>query len=198
MALHGFHRGFTGRITARFDAVERAMLTDLVGQLTEFITPAEPDPWGANADPLARMLGIDPAAERSDDPALARLFPDAYRDDEEAATEFRRYTERSLRDTKLANARTVTDSLTRSGEKLTLVDGEVQAWLGTLNDLRLTIGSRLDIRDDDDVADALSEPYDDDDPRSGLHHVYNWLTYIQESLVQALTGISSAPGMRGS
>ena len=44
---------------------------------------------------------IDPDAERPDDPALARLLPDAYADDDEASAEFRRFTERTLRETKM-------------------------------------------------------------------------------------------------
>ena len=63
------------------DEIERGILADVVEQLVEFVTP-EDDP---DADPLARMVGIDPDAERPDDPALARLFPDAYADDDEAA-----------------------------------------------------------------------------------------------------------------
>ena len=184
MAVHGFRRSMTGRVVLRMDDVERGLLGDLVEQLLEFVAPEdEPD-----ADPLARLVGIDPTAERSDDPALARLFPDAYRDDEEAAGEFRRFTERSLRDTKVAHARTVQHSLSRSAGKLVLGDTEAQAWLGTLNDLRLTLGARLEV-DEDSHEVYLALP--DDDPAVMLFHVYDWLTFLQESLVQALTGLSS-------
>jgi hypothetical protein len=185
VAVHGFRRTLGGRIVLRADEVERGILADLVTQLQEFVRP---DDDLADADPLARMVGIDPDAERPDDPALARLFPDAYADDEEAAGEFRRFTERALRDTKLAHAGTVADTLARSGDKVTLTDAEAQAWLGTLNDLRLTLGSRLGVEEDNHEA-FLALP--EDHPLFGLYHVYDWLTFLQETLVRALTGLSS-------
>jgi len=185
VAVHGFRRSFTGRLSLRSDEVERGLLTDLVGQLEEFVAPD--DDW-ADADPLARMVGIDPDAERSDDPALARLFPDAYSDDEEASSEFRRFTERSLRDTKLAHAATVRATLARSGDKLVLTDEEAQSWLGTLNDLRLTLGSRLGI-EEDNHEDFLELP--EDDPMFALFHIYDWLTYLQDTLVRALSGFDA-------
>ncbi len=185
MAVHGFRRSFTGRIYLRTDTAERSILTDLVGQLEEFVAPD--DDW-ADADPLARMVGIDPDAERSDDPALARLFPDAYSDDEEASSEFRRFTERSLRDSKLAHAATVRATLVRSGDKLVLNEQEAQSWLGTLNDLRLTLGSRLGI-EEDNHDDFLELP--EDDPLFALFHVYDWLTFLQDTLVRALTSLDT-------
>ena len=188
MAVHGFRRRLGGRIVLRADEIERGILADVVEQLVEFVTP-EDDP---DADPLARIVGIDPDAERPDDPALARLFPDAYADDDEAADEFRRFTERSLRETKLANARVVLDGLARAGDddKVVVSDDEARAWLGTLNDLRLTLGSRLGIDEDShEFFAALPE----DHPAFAVFHVYDWLTFLQETLVQALTGLVSEP-----
>jgi hypothetical protein len=180
---YGFRRS-RGRIVMRADATERAILTDLVGQLVELVEPHD-DP---DADPLARMVGIDPDAERPDDPALARLFPDAY-DDEADASEFRRFTERSLRDTKVAHARTVLDGLAASGDKIVLSDAQALSWLGTLNDLRLTLGSRLEITDEREDWDALPDGH----PAAVLFSLYDWLTFLQETLVHALSGLSSVP-----
>ena len=184
MSVHGFRRSFSGRLVLRTDEVERGLLADLVAQLEEFVTPDE-DP---DADPLARMVGIDPDAERPDDPALARLFPDAYTDDDDAASEFRRFTERSLRDTKLAHAATVRATLARSGDKVVLTDDDARSWLGTLNDLRLTLGSRLGI-EEDNHEDFLELP--DDHPMFALFHIYDWLTFLQDTLVRALTGLDT-------
>lgn len=180
MAVHGFRRTATGRVILRVDAVEKGLLTSLLEQLLEFVAPEDAD---ESADPLSRMVGIDETAERPDDPALARLFPDAYLDDGEAAADFRRFTERSLRESKMAHAHTALDSLRRSGEKVTLSADEASAWLGTLNDIRLALGARLAITEDS-AEEFAALP--DDDPRAATFHVYDWLTFLQESLVQSL------------
>jgi hypothetical protein len=187
VAAHGFRRTARDRIVLRTDDVEKAILTALVHQLAEFVRP---DDDALDQDPLAAMVGIDPFAVTPDDPALHRLFPDAYADDEDASAEFRRFTERSLRDSKLAHADTVLATLERSGSKITLADGEAQAWLGTLNDLRLTLASRLDLQEDNHESF-----YDlpEDDPRYALFHIYDWFTFLQETLVHALTGLLSQP-----
>jgi hypothetical protein len=184
VGVHGFRRGLAGRIVVRLDADERTILTTLVSELVELVEPDRP----SDADPLAEMVGIDPFAQRPDDPALARLLPDAYAEDEESAAEFRRFTERSLRELKVAHARTVLETLHRSGEKLALGDGEVQAWLGTLNDLRLTLASRIGLDEEDHEALRRLPP---DHPASFLFHLYDWLTFLQETLVHALTGLHS-------
>ena len=180
MGGHGFRRSLGGRIVWRTDETERTIMAGVVGQLVELVEP-EHDP---HEDPLARLVGIDPEAERPDDDALARLFPDAY-DDDEASAEFRRFTERSLREGKVANARTVLDSLARSGDKVTLSDADAQAWLGTLNDLRLTLGSRLGIEEDNH---QVFQTLPDDHPAAAAYHLYDWLSYLQETLVRALLG----------
>ena len=179
MAVYGFRRTVTGRIVLRVDDVEKGLLSMLLGQLIEFVAPDSAAP----EDPLARLVGIDPDAQSPDDPALARLFPDAYRDDAEAAAEFRRFTERSLRETKVAQATTALSTLQRSGEKVTLSAEEAASWLGALTDIRLTLGSRLGISEES-LEELAGLP--DDDPRSATYHVYDWLTFLQESLVQSL------------
>ena len=179
MAVYGFRRGVTGRIVLRVDDVEKGLLSILLQQLIEFVAPD----GELSDDPLAQMVGIDPDAEAPQDPALARLFPDAYRDDPEAAAEFRRFTERSLRDTKVANASTALETLRRSGEKVTLTPAEATCWLGALTDLRLALGSRLGVTEES-LEELASLP--DDDPRAATYHVYDWLTFLQESLVQSV------------
>lgn len=179
MSVHGFRRTATGRIVLRVDIVEKGLLTTLLEQLTEFVAPEVAD----DEDPLVSLVGLDPSAERPDDPALARLFPDAYLDDPDAAAEFRRFTERSLRETKLAHARTALDTLRRSGEKVTLSSDEAGAWLGALNDVRLALGTRLGVTEEG-MSELAALP--DEDPRAATYHVYDWLTYLQETLVRAV------------
>lgn len=175
---HGFSLHRSGDVAVRLDDAERGLLLSLANQVAEFVAPQALDPA---ADPLAAMVGIDDTAQMSADPALARLFPDAFIDDPEAADEFRRFTERGLRETKLANAHAVIDAL-ESGAS-TIKRSDVGAWLGFLNDTRLTLGSRLEITEENhgELA-ALPEG----DPRLALFHVYDWLTYLQDSLVQLL------------
>ena len=177
----GFQRSH-GRLTARFDEVERGLLMNFMDQLIEFIAPQEEiDP---DADPLARLVGLHPAsADEPDDPALARLFPSAYRDDAEAAADFRRFTERSLRENKIAHARTVKSTLESSGEKLVITQEQGTAWMLALNDLRLALGTRLNIQEDD----ARFEDIDDEEEDSGTFHIYDWLTYLQETLIRSMS-----------
>ena len=179
MGVHGFQRTVTGRIILRLDVVEKGLLTSLLQQLLDFVTPEVDE----DEDPLVRIVGLDPDAERPEDPALARLFPDAYLDDPEAAAEFRRFTERTLRETKVAHASTALETLRRSGEKVTLTADEAGAWLGALNDVRLALGTRLGVTEEG-MAELAALP--EDDPRAATFHVYDWLTYLQESLVRAV------------
>lgn len=179
MSVHGFRRTATGRIVLRVDLVEKGLLTSLLEQLVEFVAP-EVD---ADEDPLVSLVGLDPDAERPEDPALARLFPDAYLDDADAAAEFRRFTERPLRETKMAHATTAIETLRRSGDKVTLSADEAVAWLGALNDVRLALGTRLGVTEEG-MEEFAALP--DDDPRAATFHVYDWLTYLQETLVRAV------------
>jgi uncharacterized tellurite resistance protein B-like protein len=189
VAVHGFRRTATGRLVLKVDDVERGLLITLVSQVLELVSP-EDDPWGANADPLARMVGIDPDAERPEDPALARLLPDAYADDDEASSEFRRFTERSLRETKMNHAATVLRALAEAERKVVVPDDEIASWMGALNDLRLALGTRLGLTEDNH---EHFYDLDEDDPDFVHVHVYDWLTFLQETLVQAVTGLTSEP-----
>jgi hypothetical protein len=127
---------------------------------------------------------------------LARLFPDAYREDGDASAEFRRFTESSLRDGKARAAGTVIDTLEEAGlpteptgEELTIdveLDPETaEVWMRALTDLRLALGTRLEVEEGDEEY-WYSLP--DDDPRGQAHHIYEWLGYLQETLIQAVGG----------
>lgn len=112
------------------------------------------------------------------DPAIVRLLPDAYPQDHVASAEFRRYTASGLVDRKVLNADIVLTTLTSAIETgvVRLNEQEAQAWLRSLTDIRLTIASRLGIETDDDVSS--------DD--SVLQDLYDWLGFIQNSLVEAI------------
>lgn len=177
---HGFQRTVTGRTVLRLDETERGLLRTLAEQVIAFVEPEEPI---EGTDPLAALVGLGQGTERPEDPALIRLLPDAYLGDEEASAEFRRFTERGLREQKAAHARSVLEALARSGEKVTLAPDELPSWLGFLNDARLALGVRMAITEDNHE-ELASLP--EDDPRFAMFHVYDWLTFLQESLVQLM------------
>lgn len=175
---YGFQRTATGRVVLRVDDVERGLLMSVARQVMDLVQPAEASP---DQDPLAAQLGwVDGDVGISDDPAVARLLPDAY-DDPDDARDFRRFTENDLRQSKMQHAMTVVEEIERSGEKVAVTSTD--SWLGLLNDARIAIGTRIQISEDN-YEELAGLP--DDDPRSGLFHVYDWLTFLQESLVRCM------------
>jgi hypothetical protein len=177
-----FRRARKGGVSVTFSAEEARMLRHVLGEMLELLGRDD----GAvddEVDPLAAALGIGTSTEVPDDPALARLFPDGYRDDPEAAADFRRYTEPGLRAAKRTALLTAVETLVEPGERVTLSAEQADAWLRALNDTRLVLGERLDVTEDwDEVIAGMSE----DDPRLPGFWVYDRLTYLQETLVQAL------------
>ncbi|MGA8116393.1 MAG: DUF2017 domain-containing protein [Actinocatenispora sp.] len=124
------------------------------------------------------------------DPGLARLFPDAYSDSDADSAEFRHYTEDDLRTGKVETAQLVLDTLPADGGQVRLDAEQSSAWLRALNDVRLLLGSRLDIADDTDLSGELSGELarDESSPRVAQLAAYGYLSELQESLVEALVG----------
>lgn len=186
-----FRRAARGHVAARFDGMEARLLRDLAYQIEELVGEGAagetqvPDSSGLPDDSaLEDALGVTQDAGPPDDPAVARLLPDAYRDDPDAASEFRRYTERDLRAGKVDAARTVLATLPEDGGRISLSSEEAHAWLRALNDIRLALAVRLGIAEE--MPDDLDE-MSPDDPRYAAFAVYDWLTGTQDSLVQALS-----------
>ncbi|MDK1473787.1 DUF2017 domain-containing protein [Streptomyces sp. 549] len=188
--------GVPGGASASLDEVEISILRSLAVQLLELLGPGE-EPPGEDADPLDALFTEGPSKPPSD-PALARLFPDAYSapgqpenaDAHAASAEFRRFTESDLRARKRIDALAVVHALDSlapapgAGAVLTLEPDDSRKWLGTLNDLRLTIASRLDITEDDDSGQLYELP--DADPRKPMVMAYLWLGGLQETLLETL------------
>ncbi|GAA2396559.1 DUF2017 domain-containing protein [Streptomyces glaucosporus] len=189
-----------GGAAVALDEVEISILRSLVVQLLELIGPGPggEQAGGAEQDPLAALMADGPS-EPPADPALARLFPDAYggpgaESDERtraAAAEFRRYTENDLRARKREDGLAVVRALDglapedAGGAVLTLTPEQSRQWLGTLNDLRLAIGTRLELADDKDSDELYDLP--DGDPRKPIAMAYLWLGALQESLLETMT-----------
>lgn len=194
--MSGFarHRA-SGRVIATFTGFEAELLRSLASQLVELLHSERAEPTSTD-DPLEALLDFSGPTTAPEDPVLQRLFPSAYADDEDAAAEFRRFTEGELRDGKAAGAASIIDTLEEGGlppqptEDGLVIDVELEpeeavVWMRSLTDLRLALATRLGVEEgDEDYWDALP----DEDPRSQAHHLYEWLGYLQETLVEAVSG----------
>ena len=177
---HAFSRTVTGKITGRLDPVEQALLRSLIIQLAQLLHATDNSEI---QDPIAQLVGIEELAERPADPALLRLFPDAYRDDQSAANDFRRYTQAGLRAKKTSRADEVVAILDRADNKIELSAEEAEIMLAVMNDTRLVLASRLGLTDELSLDQLLVEEAD----QGGPAHLYEWLTWLQETLVRAIT-----------
>lgn len=181
------------RAIATFSVFEADLLRSLAAQLVELLHN-ESAVAATERDPLEALLDFSGPTTEPEDPVLRRLFPNAYRGDDEAAGEFRRYTEGALRDGKARAAACVIDVLEEaglppepSGEDITIdveLDPETAlVWMRSLTDLRLALGTRLEVEEgDEDYWYSLP----DEDPRAQAHHIYEWLGFLQETLVAAV------------
>ncbi|HET9419767.1 MAG TPA: DUF2017 domain-containing protein [Nocardioides sp.] len=182
----------SGLVIANFTGFEADLLRSLASQLVELLRNEEAVPHGQ--DPFEALMDFSGPTAAPEDPVLARLFPTAYSDDEEAAAEFRRFTEATLRDGKATAACVIIDGLEEAGlppqldEDGLMIDVELdrptaETWMRSFTDLRLALATRLGVeQDDDDYWEALP----DDDPRAQAHDIYDWVGYLQETLVRAL------------
>jgi hypothetical protein len=166
-------------VEAKVDEVEATVLAQCAGELLELLGSEQE----TSADPLEALVGLPPGEVTTpEDPALARLFPAAYQGDDGAATEFRRFTESDLRAGKRAVASAALvqlQPLLESGGKLVLDRDQADGWLSWLNDIRLVLGTRLEVTEEEyDVAP--------DDPRWQAMQVYGWLGWLQESLLSCV------------
>ena len=192
--MSGFSYQRRGKqIAATLTGFEADLLRSLAAQLIELLHDESALPQQA-VDPLEALLDFSGPTTEPEDPVLARLFPNAYHDDEEAAGEFRRFTEGTLREAKTAGASAIVDALEEAGlppelrDDRLMIDIELdragaEIWMRSLTDLRLALATRLGIEeDDDDRWDQL----DDEDPQGQVYGIYQWLGYLQETLVESL------------
>ena len=124
------------------------------------------------------------------DPVVQRLFPDMYPEDPTSSADLRRYTEDDLREGKLEQAAALLDDLPRKGGSVALPGDRSEMWLRTLTDVRLALGTRLNVTDDTDIEAELDEAVfrDPTSAQVGDLSVYAYLSFLQGSLVEALMG----------
>jgi hypothetical protein len=140
-----------GRFRLRLAAQERELLRSLPGQLRE-------------------VLGTE-------DPSLRRLHPPAYPDEPDREREYRRLVQDDLLRQRLAALEVMEGTI----DARTLDREQVEAWLGALNDLRLVLGTRLDVTEE-----MYEEGLPDRDPRAPAFAIYQYLGWLQEQVVVAL------------
>ncbi|ALD12520.1 DUF2017 family protein [Clavibacter capsici] len=168
--MRAFRARPDGTVAAHLEPHEVQMLRGLLGELRGI---------------LDEGTATDGAASSAPSPVAERLLPDAYPDDAEASAEFRRFTASDLTEAKAANATTVEATLAeadarqagRRGLLVVLDPPGAQAWLRTLNDLRLAISVPLRIDEADGWRDRA--------PRESAS-LYDWLTFAQGSLIEAV------------
>lgn len=147
-----------GRFRLELPASERDVLRSLPGRLRELLA--------------------------SDDPALERLFPPAYIDDPTREAEFRELVGSDLMEGKLGAIEVMETTI--DAERLT--EDELLAWLGALNDLRLVLGTRLDVTEETNFADF------EGDPREAAAALYWYLGAFEEDVVEALAASEEPQG----
>jgi hypothetical protein len=114
-----------------------------------------------------------------EDPAMRRLYPAAYLDDPAAAAEF----DGIVRDDLTAQRISAIDTMARTIDASRLSEDELVAWLGAINDLRLVLGVRLAVTEESEPQDFEGDP-----EREGSYGLYAYLSYLEEEIVQALSG----------
>ena len=195
--MSGFERHRrSGRVIATFTGFEADLLRSLASQMVELLRNERAEPAAAPADTFdAMMAEFSGATTIPEDPVLARLFPTAYPDDEESAADFRRFTEGGLRDGKASAAGAIIDALEDAGlpPELTqdglvidveLTHAEAETWMRAFTDIRLALATRLGVEAGDE---HYWHSLPDDDPRAQAHDIYEWVGYLQETVVEALT-----------
>jgi hypothetical protein len=120
-----------------------------------------------------------------DDPSLVRLYPPGHEDDAERDAEFRALTRSDLTAGRLESLRIMEE--TADAERLT--HEQVVAWLNGMNDMRLVLGTRLDVSEDPEAEARLASG-----PDASAFALYSYLGLLVEQAVRALSeGLEPPP-----
>lgn len=174
-----------GILKLRLEFDEAQLLDGLVSQLIELLHSHSQT--ALDPDPLFASLEVGGSDSLPEDPALARLFPDAF-DDEAEASAFRRLNEQSLVNRKLQDALDVSSALGLGnapdidGERIIEVDitaRSMPAWVRTLTALRIAIAARIGLVQEGDQVHLLAS-----EETRGTVLVYDWLAAILDSILR--------------
>ena len=143
------------------------------------LDPAEAGIVGLLLDQLEQLLSGD-ADDVDGDEVMARLLPDGHRGDPRLAADYRELTRDSLVAGKADDLAVVRATLPAAGGEVRLDGDQAAAWLRSTNDLRLALGTRLDIGEDTEPPEEITGEEDQQ------LAVYYWLTALQGSLVDAV------------
>jgi Domain of unknown function (DUF2017) len=141
------------------------------GEIKLRLRPEERDLLEMLCEELRQRIDEDPG-----DGELRRLFPPAHQDDPEADAEYRRMVGSQL----VGGRNRALDTVERTLGQSSLSPEEAESWLTVLNDLRLVLGTRLDVTED------MSFDFDTRDPGAQELAVYGYLSWLQEQLVEAI------------
>jgi hypothetical protein len=178
------------RFRSALDAHEAALLRNLVASMIGLLDERESS---SPKDELEQITGMKTGnSEPPDNATLQRLLPDFAKpadgtaagdeDTDGLNAALRSLHEPSIIDAKRVAAQQLLETLPDHGGKLDLTEEAAHAWTASVNDLRLALGTMLDIQPNG--PDRLPE----DHPLAAHLDVYQWLTVLQEYLVVALMG----------
>jgi len=144
------------------------------------IPPDERDLLRSVGPQLRELLVREAAsAQEGADSAVSRLFPVAYPDDEDRQTEYRLL----VHDELLSSHLGALAVLEETADSDHLDEDQLLAWMRALNHVRLVLGTRLDVTEEGD-----ERPMSPTDPRTAAFAVYDYLTYLQGEIIDALSG----------
>jgi hypothetical protein len=144
-------RSRDGSFQLRLTDDERDLIADLAGQLRELLVT-------------------------DDSNGLERLYPPAYANDPERDSEYRSMVHDELLEKRLA----AVDIVEQTATATSLTEDQVTAWMGAINDLRLVLGTRLDVTEEQDFPSL-------DDASAPAFAVYQYLTHLLAEIVHALS-----------
>ncbi len=149
-----FRSNRNGFVEIKIADEERRLIAELIEQLRELV--------------------LSTSTEGSVDPSIRRLYPTAYVEDVEQELKYQRLMRDQLLERRLAHLDVVESTL--QDEELspeTLI-----AWITSINDLRLVLGTHLDVSEEEEPT-FVSE----NDPEQQQRAIYHYLSHLLGELV---------------